>query len=130
MAAPQKVLVDTSIFVEFLRGREVPAFRTLLLNNQILLSSYVRLELLQGVPRQALSKIEYVLGGLEKIHPYEDLTNQAEILLHKVKGSGLTLGIVDLLIAAESVLLEVPIYSLDKIFSKLGHLKLISLYQS
>ncbi|MBI4126042.1 MAG: PIN domain-containing protein [Deltaproteobacteria bacterium] len=129
MALPAKVLVDTSVFVEFFRGREVTAFQTLLLNNQILLSSYVRLELLQGVPKQALTKIEYVLGGLEKIQPHDDMMNQAEALLTKVKGSGLTLGIVDLLIAAESILLGAPIYSLDKIFSKLGHLNLISLFE-
>ena len=90
---------------------------------------YVRLELLQGIRKEELHTIEYVLGGLELISHQEELFNTAEKLLNKLKGKGLNLGIVDLLLAAESLLTNAPIYSLDRIFEKLAQQNLIQLFK-
>lgn len=122
------VIVDTSIFVEFFRGRDTPVFKELLLNNQILLSNYVRLELLQGVRKQEMNRMEFVLGGLETIPHQENIFTEAENILHQAKGKGLRLGIVDLLIAAESNLMKAPICSLDRVFQSLDSLKLIQIF--
>lgn len=122
-------LVDTSVFVDFLRGKETPAFKELLLSNEILLSQYVRLELLQGVRKQELRQFEYVLGGLQIISPQKNLFAKAEEIIGQIKGKGLRLGIVDLLIAAEAKILDVPIYSYDLIFKKMVSLNLCSLFE-
>ncbi len=120
-----KVLVDTSVFVNFFRGRQEPKFEALLNNNQILLSQFVKLELLQGVKKSEIKLLEDVLGGLEVIDVLPSLLMDAEMLLKKIKSVGLFLGVVDLLIAAEVNLLGVNIFSHDKVFSKLFALKLI-----
>lgn len=123
------VLVDTSVFIDFFRGKEPPAFKDLLLNNQIFLSHFVRLELLQGVRKQELHTIEYVLGGLEMIPHQEEIFEVSEKLLHKLKGAGLNLGIIDLFLAAESILMSAPIYSFDRVFEKLARQRLIQLFE-
>jgi len=123
------VIVDSSVFVDFFRGRDVPSFQDLLTNNRILLSAYVRLELLQGVRKEELRRLEYVLGGMEKITIQTNIFESAETILYKVKGRGLTLGIVDLMIAAEAMILDCPIYSFDKIFHKLAKWKLVSVFR-
>lgn len=122
------VLVDTSVFVDFFRGKEVYAFKELLLNNQILLSLFVRLELLQGVRKKEIEQLEFVLGGLQAMASQEKIFVEAEKILAKVKDHGWRIGIVDLLLAAEANLMEAAIYSFDRIFQKLGDLKLISLF--
>lgn len=119
------VLVDTSVFVNFFRGREVHAFKELLLNNQILLSHLVRLELLQGVRKNEIKHIEFVLEGLQLIPMQAALFEEAEKILLKVKNKGWQIGIVDLLLAAEANLMNASIYSEDNIFRKLADQELI-----
>ncbi len=120
-----KILVDTSIFVSFFRGSNIPEFENLLLNNRILLSPYVRLELLQGVRKPEISKLNYVLGGIEPIPHELEALNKAEDILLQIKPAGITIGIVDLIIAAEACLLGVVIFSFDHVFQKLSQLKAI-----
>lgn len=122
------VLVDTSVFVDFFRGKEVYAFKELLLNNQILLSQFVRLELFQGVRQKEVEHMEFVLGGLQTIAIQEKIFPEAEKILSKVKDHGWRIGIVDLLLAAEANLVEATVYSFDRIFQNLGNLKLVSLF--
>jgi len=122
------VLVDTSVFVDFFRGRSTPGFKELLMENQIMLSAYVRLELLQGVRKEELHKVEYVLGGLISIPHHEKLFEVVEKALQKIRGTGLTVGIVDLLLVGESILMNAPIYSFDKIFKKLSEKNISQLY--
>ncbi len=119
------VLVDSSVFIEFFRGKDIASFKELLLNNQIALSHYVRLELIQGVRKDERHRLEYVLGGLTMIPPHEKVFEHAEQLLLKLTGVGFTLGTIDLLLASESNLTHSPIFSYDAIFSKLAQKKLI-----
>ncbi len=123
-----KVIVDTSVFIDFFRGKEVTAFRELLLNDRILLSHYVRLELLQGVRKEEVKKLDYVLDGLARCPFDEKCFAEAERILRQTKGSGLTLGIVDLLLAAQSNAVDASIYSFDKVFGKLAGQKLVRLF--
>jgi predicted nucleic acid-binding protein len=121
------VIVDTSVFVRHFRGGDDSQFKELLLNDQILLSSFVRLELLQGVRKTELRHLTHVLGGLEPLLPAgETLFIEAEKMLHRLKSSGLVVGIVDLLLAAEANQQKCPIYSLDRIFEKLAKLRLVA----
>lgn len=120
------VLVDTSVFISYLRGRIDKTFKELVLNDQIYLSSYVKLELFQGVRQQEIHQLAYVLEGLHPVPHQKNLMQEAERILRKVKGQGLTLGIVDLLLAAQSNLERCPVFSFDSVFEKLARLRCVA----
>lgn len=122
------VLVDTSVFVAFFRGRKSDELKKLIQENRVLLSNYVRLELFQGVKKQELRQIEYALGGLQPVPHEATLFKIAEKILLEIKGRGLTMGMVDLLIASEAKLMRCPVFSFDHIFQKLEELRLISCF--
>lgn len=121
MTAPDKtkILVDTSIFIEFFRGRGPKGFDEILIENRILLSQYVYLELIQGVRSNEIKTLSHVLGGLETVPLQPNLFKKAEQMLFWLKSSGFTLGIIDLLLAVEANAMRCPIWSGDKIFQKL-----------
>ncbi len=121
------VLVDTSIFVSHLRGQVVETFKELLLNDQVYLSSYVRLELLQGVRLNELRQLAHVLSGLRPVPYHKEVMAEAERILRKVKGQGLVVGIVDLLLAAEANLERCPVFSLDRVFDRLARLRCVAI---
>ncbi len=127
-----KTLVDTSVFIEFFRGKKLPLFDVLLSNNEILLSRFVRLELIQGVRKKENRQLEYVLGGLDQAGisvGQAVFFDEVENLIRALKGSRYVLGTVDLLIAAEARLIGCPVYSLDADFRAMAKLKLIDLVE-
>ncbi|MGQ0508561.1 MAG: PIN domain-containing protein, partial [Myxococcaceae bacterium] len=121
----RRVLVDTSVFVEFLRGRAVPRFEASIRSNSALLSPYVRLELLQGVQKKELVLRARLLSGIPQTPSSPEVFRVAEEMLGKLKGRGLTVGIVDLLLAAEARLLRCRLLSFDGVFQKLEKLGLV-----
>src|SRR5947209_4979780 len=121
------VLVDTSVFVSHLRGQTIEAFNDLLLNDQVYLSSYVRLELLQGVRQNEIRQLTHVLSGLRPVPFHEEIMTEAERILRKIKGHGLVIGIVDLLLASEANLERCPIFSLDRVFERLARLRCVAI---
>lgn len=121
----QGVVVDTSVFIDFLRGKPVPSFERLVSANEVLLSSFVRLELLQGARRSEIKLLSRLLEGLTAIPLAPTLASAAEELLSQIKGSGLNVGIVDLLIAAEAQALDCPLFSFDRVFQKLAAMNLV-----
>ncbi|OGQ34382.1 MAG: hypothetical protein A3F16_04565 [Deltaproteobacteria bacterium RIFCSPHIGHO2_12_FULL_43_9] len=125
MITSSRVIVDTSVFISFFRGKSEPEFEKLLLENKIVLSPYVRLELLQGIRKNELSKLEYVLEGIELIPSGEETFEECEVLLREISGKGYVFGLVDLLLAADSRIYDIPIYSYDKAFKILSDNKLI-----
>jgi predicted nucleic acid-binding protein len=121
------VVVDTSVFVEFFRGRQVPRFEALLRANAVVLSPFVRLELLMGVRKRDARTLEQVLGGIPLIPNQPEWFAVAETFLGHLKGSGLSVGLVDLAIAAEASLLRSRVLSLDGVFARLAARGLIEL---
>ena len=118
-------MVDTSVFVESLRGRRVELFDSLVRSNAAVLSPYVRLELLQGVRKSEMAELVDVLGGLRQLPWREDLFPIAEKMLARLKGTGLKVGIVDLLIAAQAQQFGCALLSFDAVFGKLAKLGLV-----
>src|SRR5688572_23607060 len=98
----RRVIVDTSVFAEFFRGRGVPRLEALLRTNAAILSPFVRLELLQGVQRREARLLADLLRGLTQLPHRDDLFPLAEAMLDRVRGSGITVSVVDLLIAAQA----------------------------
>ena len=125
MESREVVLVDTSVFIDFFRGKKPPTFEELLLNDQIILSNFVRLELLQGVRKSEADQLKYVLEGIQNQVFQIEAFETAESILERIRGTGMTVGIVDLLIAAEANIYQCPIYSHDKVFEELFRRRLI-----
>lgn len=122
------ILVDTSVFIDFFRSVQVHELESLILSQRVILSSLVRLELLQGVRKNEMSRLAYFLEGLSLATPTLTTFNYAENLLTQVKSKGLTLGIVDLLLAAQAVELNCPLYSEDKVFIQITRNTSLRLY--
>ena len=69
-----KVLVDTCVFVDFLRGQDSEKFESLILNNLVLLSDVVALELYQGIRKTEITKVMRLLASFEKSYEeYKEL---------------------------------------------------------
>lgn len=118
-------IVDTSVFIEFFRGKSNPNLETLIRENRVVLSHFVRLELLSGVRKSESERLARALSGLIILRPDPKVFPSAEKILSAVRPKGLTLGTVDLLIAAESHLHGFPVYSHDKVFRSIAATKLI-----
>jgi predicted nucleic acid-binding protein len=121
----RRLLVDTSAFIEFFRGKAVPDLEEALRGNSAVLSGYVRLELLQGVRKSEERVLADLLGGLRQLPHREDLLPRAKAMLREIKGVGLNVGIVDLLIAAQAQLWDCDVLSFDDVFQKLEKLGLV-----
>ncbi len=113
------VLVDTSIFVDYLRGGADDTLSVLILNNQVLLSPVVRLELLSGVRRKEFAQLERLLNVLIPIDSFVT-PKFCEKILQKAKGSGLLGGLPDLLILADVVSHNATLFSGDMKMIKLA----------
>ena len=117
------VIVDTSVFIDYLRGSSGDALAVLTLNNQVLLSPIVRLELLAGVKKKQAAVIEKLCKALRQIDSFASPV-ECEKLLKQARGSGLLGGIPDLLIIADAIRHDSPLYTLDlgmkKLARKLG----------
>ncbi len=113
------VLVDTSVFVEYLRGEEDDTLSVLILNNQVLLSPIVKFELLAGVRKQELSQLERLLSTLVQIDEFNSIKSY-EKTLTKAKGSGLLGGLPDLMILTDALVHRAVLFSLDEKMIKLA----------
>lgn len=107
------VVVDTSVFIEYLRGDADDTLSVLTLKNKVLLSPVVRLELLAGVRKK---EFKSVMKLCDALRPIEEFASPAycETLLGKARGSGLFGGIPDLLIIADAIRYKAHLFSYDE----------------
>ncbi|MEZ4753750.1 MAG: PIN domain-containing protein [Bdellovibrionota bacterium] len=113
------VLVDTSVFIDYLRGDTDNSLAVLILQNQVLLSPIVRLELLSGVSKKDLPALEKLCGALQQLEAFAS-PNECEKLLKLAKGTGLFGGIPDLLIIADAIKYKLVLFTYDKKMEKLA----------
>lgn len=113
------VVVDTSVFVKYLRGHADDTLSVLTLKNKVLLSPVVRLELLAGVRKKELKSVTKLCDALRPIEEFASL-GECEKLLGKARGSGLFGGIPDLLIIADAIRLKAHLFSYDEKMNSLG----------
>jgi predicted nucleic acid-binding protein len=107
------VVVDTSVFIEYLRGNADDTLTVLTLKNRVLLSPVVRLELLAGVRKSELKPVTKLCNALRPIEEFASL-QECEKLLDRARGSGLFGGIPDLLIIADAVRHRAYLFSYDE----------------
>jgi len=101
------VLVDTSIWVAYLRGAASPlAQRTidrLLDGHDAALTPVIRLELMRGAAPQEAEELQRVLGGLHELPFERQHWLHADRLVIELRAKGLTPSMPDLLIATSAL---------------------------
>ena len=112
------VVVDTSVFINYLRGgsdkkSSDDTVAVLVLNNQVLLSPVVRLELLAGVRKSEAKIIERLCNAMRVVDSFA-MPSECEKLLQRARGSGLLGGIPDLLIIADVLRHQALLYTHDE----------------
>jgi predicted nucleic acid-binding protein len=123
------VVVDTSVFIEYLRGSSEDTLAILTLNNQVLLSPTVRLELYAGVRKKELTILQRLCNALLPIESFAT-PQECEKLLYRAKGSGLLGGIPDLLILADVVKYDASIFSYDEKMIRLAQKLRIKVFKA
>lgn len=113
------VVVDTSVFIKYLRGDGDDTLSVLTLKNRVLLSPVVRLELLAGVRKKELKSIEKLCNALRPVQQFSSPAD-CEKLLNRARGSGLVGGIPDLLIIADAIRHKAHLFSYDEKMNSLG----------
>jgi predicted nucleic acid-binding protein len=124
--ADDRVLVDTSVWVDFLRGNAQVASRLDILrrSHQIVICGQVLQEVLQGSrDAPALGKLErqFSIWDLEPERP-EDFREAARIYA-RLRWKGVTVPPSDCLIAAVATKRGLPLYATDPDFDHVPGLK-------
>lgn len=120
------VLVDTCVWIDFLRGSDTPhrvGLRQLLEAHRVLLCGVILAELIQGLRRRTQADVlHHALGGLPYLEMTKQVWTRAGQLGARLSGSGLPVPLSDLTIAALTVETEVALYSFDPHFDRLPEL--------
>ena len=116
------VLVDTCIFVDFLRsqGNKNDTFKNLIEQERVVLSSYVKLEILKGVKIDQLKKIDLLLNGFVGIPDNSDILELAEMHIIKARKGGINFGLIDYFIVLEALRFKLSLFSKDKVMLELA----------
>jgi predicted nucleic acid-binding protein len=127
------ILADTSAWVEFLRRTGSPtnaALRAALVNEEILVVDPVRLEVLAGATSAAHRRR---LGALldtndsEPLVPVDDWQSAADLYLSCRRAGTTIRSLIDCLIAAVAIRLDVPVLHRDIDFTHLARLTTVQI---
>lgn len=96
------VVVDTSVFIDLFRGRNSETLQTLLVGGAVLISTTVYLELVQGVRKSEVVALRRFFSLLAEplAWPSREVCFK---VLRAARGSGLNIGIPDILILSDAV---------------------------
>lgn len=123
------IAVDTSVWVDFFRGRQPLADRVseLLDRDRVALPVPVRVEILSGARRSERLRLARLLSALPLLLPTDDTWRQIEAWVSTGAAAGHRFGVADLLIAALAAESGCSVWSQDADFARLARLGLISL---
>jgi predicted nucleic acid-binding protein len=124
------VLVDTSVWIEFFRGRNtavVDRLCRLLDQDQVLLAAPVRIEILAGASRSEIARLRRVLSALPLITPAEAVWSKLEVWIERARKAGERFGAMDLLIAGMADGEGASLWSTDDDFVRMSRLGLVKL---
>jgi tRNA(fMet)-specific endonuclease VapC len=122
-----RILVDTSIWIEFFRAKSEVGdhLETLLTQNAVWTCGVVLYEVLQGIKSEnEKSKLRSMLTDLPYIEMRKATWERAAEFAILAKKNGLTLPLSDIFIAAIALENDLSIYTLDKHFEQVPNLKL------
>ncbi len=129
MPEKPRVLVDTSVWIDFLKGKDeaVRGLGSLMKNGRIVISGQVLQEVLQGSRNQmAFRKLadDMELWKMEPEQP-EDFVEAARIFA-RLRWKGVTIPPSDCLIAAVAIRNNCPLYARDTDFEAIPGLRLFA----
>jgi len=124
-----RILADTTAWIEFFRGKSKVADRLemLLIENAVCTCGVVMFEVLQGIKSEGeKNKILSILATLPYFEMTKKLWQSAAELSLSLKKNGVNLPLSDIFIAAIAVENDLSIYTLDNHFTLIPNLKLYS----
>ncbi len=129
------VVVDTSVWVDFFRGRNEPVrieLRRLIKSNRAILVGMVMAEILQGIKSTTeRENVESHFGALPYLEVSQTTWRSAAETAETLRSHGISLPFSDVLIATLAMEHELPVYSTDPHFTQIPHLKLhLSIHDS
>ena len=126
MAENDKVLVDTSVWIDFLRGEKsvVNNLGILIKGSRITICGQIRQEVLQGSrDEKAFSKLEQEMSIWEyEAEEPADFIEAARVF-SKLRWKGITLPPSDCLIAAVAMRRKLSLYTVDPDFDHITQLR-------
>ncbi len=124
------ILVDTSVWVAALRrrGAEAARLERLFDEDAVLLAAPVRIEILCGASRRDRLRLRPLLSALPIAYPEPRTWQRLDAWIDLAGDKGERFGFADLLIGALAAERDVPVWSLDADFGRLGRLGLIRLH--
>ncbi len=122
------VLVDTSVFIDLLRGVKMPDVEVLIVSGEVILSATVYLELLVGVRRAEEKILKKFLTDIGPTAKWPTLAT-CESLLKRSRRLGLHGGLPDLFILADALENRARLMTFDKRLEKLAERVDVALYK-
>ena len=123
------IAVDTSVWIDFFRGRQPSAGKLLVLldSDQVVLPVPVRVEILSGARKSEQARLARLLGALPLLIPADATWQRIERWVVAGGAAGQRFGVGDLLVAAIAAENNCAVWSLDKDFPRMARLGFVSL---
>jgi tRNA(fMet)-specific endonuclease VapC len=121
------IAVDTSVWIDFFRGRQPVADRLALAldRDELALPVPVRIEILSGARRAERPRLARLLSALPVLFPSDETWHLVESWASTGAAAGHRFGVADLLVAAIAAENDCAIWSLDADFGRLARLGLV-----
>ncbi|OGP53718.1 MAG: hypothetical protein A2Y65_01360 [Deltaproteobacteria bacterium RBG_13_52_11] len=128
-----KVLVDTSIWIEFFKKKEAPireGLIQLLEKGATCYTGIIALELYRGAKTEReVSVLDDLFMSIERFIEGEETHKEAGLMGRELAHKGIVVGAVDLLIARLALENTLSLFSLDKHFDIIAQWFPLKLYQ-
>ena len=121
------VIVDTSVFIDFLKGSKgnSEGVLNLLQTNQVFITGIILAELMQGIrnPKEE-ERLESLMMGVNLLEINNSLWIKAGRLSSSLRRKGIHLPLTDTAIAILALENDLILFTFDKHFSQIPNLKL------
>lgn len=123
------IAVDTSVWIDFFRGRSPAAEKLsgLLDRDEVALPIPVKIEILSGAKKSEAQLLERVLSALPVLYPTEPLWKLLAKWVTAGAAAGQRFGVGDLLVAGLAVEHDCSLWSLDSEFARMASLRMVTL---
>jgi len=124
----QKIIVDTSIWIEYFNNNNIVNFiEERIMEDCLFMKGPIVTELLQGLKTE--KEYEKLKNSIDAI-PYLEITlenwKKAGNISNKLRRKGIKIPLTDIIISAVAISNDAKVYSLDKHFEKIPGVKLFN----